>query len=342
MSERKTDTAVIVPVALMGLFVLSALYNVTFLAEIMLLLPIAAALTEYRLGRFWTAAVCLTAGVCCGFVMPGASVSVAEVWCIGSLAAACIPVKQPLMRPFLWAGLCLLTWSVGLFILVQLLNGQVSVGLAKAFCDMIDASPERNTLLLNAYSMGLIRLEGTQALVPAVRVMGNIVIEDETRLQMLYSLRVSLEETLPVMLCDALVYHTAITTLLCTVLPDWRRRKKGEKGLLPAMEQWYMPRRLGAAVGTLLLGWLLALLSQGGVGSFMGTLCMNVFRIAFMLQGVCFLLWMGKRMGIRTVMRSVWAVVLSVLAPIVPIVMGMIDQRRDARHLRPNKEAEQE
>ena len=51
---------------------------------------------------------------------------------------------------------------------------------------------------------------------------------------------------------------------------------------------------------------------------------------------------MGKRMGIRSVMRSVWAVALSLLAPIIPIIMGVIDQRKDARHLRPNKEAEQE
>ena len=74
----------------------------------------------------------------------------------------------------------------------------------------------------------------------------------------------------------------------------------------------------------------------------MGTLCADIFRVAFMLQGICFLQWMGKRMGIRSTMRNIWSVVLSILAPIVPIIVGMIDQRRDARHLRPNKEAEQE
>ena len=34
--------------------------------------------------------------------------------------------------------------------------------------------------------------------------------------------------------------------------------------------------------------------------------------------------------------------VLSVVAPLIPMIMGVIDQRRDARHLRPKEEADQE
>ena len=52
--------------------------------------------------------------------------------------------------------------------------------------------------------------------------------------------------------------------------------------------------------------------------------------------------WMGKRMGIRSAARNIWSVILSVVMPLIPMVMGMIDQRRDARHLRPKEEADQE
>ena len=50
--------------------------------------------------------------------------------------------------------------------------------------------------------------------------------------------------------------------------------------------------------------------------------------------------WFEKRMGIRSVFRNIWAVVLSILAPVIPVIMGMVDQRRDARHLRPGEEVE--
>ena len=342
MAEKRQETRLLVPAALMMIVALAALSGIPFLIAALLLLPVASALLAYYFGWAGAAGVCAAAGVACGFVLPGASLPTSFVWCTGSLLAACIPVRKALIRPVLWAVMCVITWCVGLITLQGMTEGPIAIGLAQSVCDMIDASPERNTILVNAYSMGWCRLEGTEGLIPAVRSMGNVVIEEETRLQMLYSLRVSLEEALPAFLCDALIYHTALTTLLCTVLPDWRRRKKGEAGLLPALEKWYMPRKLARAVCALMIGWVISLLSPDSVTGYMGTLCSDVFRIAFLLQGICFLQWMGKRMGIRSVMRNIWSVVLSVLAPIVPIIMGMIDQRRDARHLRPNKEAEQE
>ena len=344
MAQNRTAAALAVPAVLALLIAIAARTSVPLLIEITLLLPVAASLLQYSAGWPGVAAVCAAAGLACGMILPAELLPVVILWCGGSLLAAVVPVRNPLMRPVLWASVCLAVWLAGLLILSAAAEGQIVAGLAQGICDYIDASPERNNILINAYSMGLSRLEGIEALMPARRVSGYgyLFIEEETRLQMLYSLRVSLEELLPSALCSAMIYHTVITTLLCTVLPDWRRRRKGEEGLLPPMEKWYMPRRMGTAVFALLIGWVIALVSDDGVTGYLGMLCMGVFRMAFMLQGACFLLWMGKRMGIRSVMRSVWAVALSLLAPVIPIIMGMIDQRKDARHLRPNKEAEQE
>ena len=330
MAQNKTAAALAVPAVLALLIAIAARTSVPLLIEITLLLPVAASLLQYSAGWPGTAVVCAAAGLACGMILPAELLPVVILWCGGSLLAAVVPVRNPLMRPVLWASVCLAVWLAGLLIL-------------SGACDYIDASPERNNILINAYSMGLARLKDIE-LLSARRLpgYGYLFLEEETRLQMLYSLRVSLEELLPSALCSAMIYHTVITTLLCTVLPDWRRRRKGEEGLLPPMEKWYMPRRMGTAVFALLIGWVIALVSDDGVTGYLGMLCMGVFRMAFMLQGACFLLWMGKRMGIRSVMRSVWAVALSLLAPVIPIIMGMIDQRKDARHLRPNKEAEQE
>lgn len=343
MVQNKTAAALAVPAAMVLLIAIAAKASIPLLIELTMMLPVAAALLQYSAGWPGTAAVCAAAGLACGLTLPAELLPVTVLWCGGSLLAAAVPVRKPLVRPVLWAAVCLVTWLAGLLILSAATEGKIIAGLARGACDYIDASPERNSILINAYSMGLARLKDIE-LLSARRLpgYGYLFLEEETRIQMLYSLRVSLEELLPSALCSAMIYHTVLTTVLCTVLPDWRRRRKGEEGLLPPMEKWYMPRRMGTAVFALLIGWVIALVSDDGVTGYLGMLCMGVFRVAFMLQGACFLLWMGKRMGIRSVMRSVWAVALSLLAPVIPIIMGVIDQRKDARHLRPNKEAEQE
>ncbi len=339
MAEKKQEIRLLVPAALMVVIALASMAGIPFLLEALLLLPVASALLSYYCGWAGTAGVCAATAVACGFVLPGAALPTALIWCAGNLAASCVPVRKPLLRPVLWCALCLVTWCAGLITLHQLTNGPVSVSLAQKVCDLINASPERDTILANAYSMGWCRAD---TLVPATRSMGGVRLEEADRLQLLFSLRVTLEEMLPTFLCDALLYHTALTAFLCTILPDWRRRKNGQEGLLPTLDKWYMPRRMGRAVWALMIGWLVSLLSGDGVSGYLGTLCSDVFRIAFMLQGICFLQWLGKRMGIRSTMRNIWSVVLSVLAPIIPIIAGLIDQRRDARNLRPKKEAEQE
>ena len=307
-----------------------------------LILPVSCAITGVLQGWPMTGTLCVLAAVTGWKLFPAEALPVILFWCAASGLTACIPVKNRLLRPALRAGMCLAAWGIGLLILLQLTGGQVVNGLAQAACDAVDRSPDSTEILLRAYSAGYARLQGTEALMPAVRMMGSVVILPETKVQMLYSLRVSLEEILPGLLCSTVVYHTALTVLLSTVLPDWLRRRRGEKGEFAPLEQWYMPRRLGAAVFALCIGWLIALVAEDGAGAYLGWLCADVFRAAFVLQGICWMQWMGKRMGIRSTVRNIWSVILSVVMPLIPMIMGMIDQRRDARHLRPKEEADQE
>ena len=307
-----------------------------------LLLPVIAALTGVGSSWIVTAAVCGVTTLLGAVVLPVQALPLVLFWGVCSGLTACLPMKRKLMRPILRAGMCLAAWGIGMAILLSVTGGKIINGLAQAGCDWVDRSGNSTDLLLRFYSMGYCRLTGAEALMPAVRVMGNLVIPDTARTQMLLSLRVTLEEMLPSAICSAVVYHTALTVLLSTVLPDWQRRKKGEKGEFSPMEQWYMPRRLGAAVFALCIGWVIALMAREGIGQYLGWMCADVFRTAFMLQGICWMQWMGKRMGIRSAARNLWSVVLSVIVPLIPMIMGMIDQRRDARHLRPKEEADQE
>ena len=307
----------------------------------LLLLPVAAAMT----GAFYkwpaTGALCALASAAGWAVLPAEALPVILFWCAACGLTACLPMKKQLLRPILRAGMCLGAWCIGLGILGILTGGQIVNGLAQAACDYVKQRPDSTEILVRAYSAGYINLTGTEALI-SNRLLNTVIIPAETQMQMLYSLRVSLEEILPSGLCSIIVYHTALTVLLSTVLPDWQRRRKGEKGDFAPLEQWYMPRRLGAAVFALCFGWVIALMAQEGVGAYLGWMCADVFRAAFVLQGICWLQWLGKRMGIRSTVRNIWSVILSVVMPLIPMIMGMIDQRRDARHLRPKEEADQE
>ena len=307
-----------------------------------LLLPVVCAVTGALHSWPVTASACLLAAVAGWRVFPSETLPVVLFWCLGSGLTACVPMKKRVLRPALRAGMCFAAWGIGLLILQQLTGGQIVTGLAQAACDYVDASPESTQILLQAYSTGYARLKGAEALAPAYRVFGTVLIPAETRTQMLLSLRVTLEEILPGLLCSTVVYHAALTVFLSTILPDWLRRKQGEQGEFAPMEQWFMPRGLGIAVFALSFGWVIALMSQGGIGTYLGWLCADVFRAAFILQGICWMQWMGKRMGIRSTVRNIWSVILSFVLPLIPMIMGVIDQRRDARHLRPREETDQE
>ena len=328
------------PAVILALVAVAASRGVPALLVALILLPPVSAVLAVTAGWWGGAMACAGAAAACLLVLPADAWILSLAWCVLCAVIPLVKVRKPLHRPMLWAALCLVTWAGGIAMLLPRMNGQLVAGLAQVACDWVEQSPQCNTILLNAYSMGYSRLEGTAALIPAMRVMGNVVIAEETRLQMLYSLRVSLEEILPHFLCEALVYHTAATALLCTTLPDWRRRKRGERGELPPMEKWFIPRGLGLAIFALSLGWLPGTLSTGGADRYMGWLCWSVFRAAYLVQGLCLMQWFEKRMGIRSVFRNIWAVVLSILAPVIPVIMGMVDQRRDARHLRPGEEVE--
>ena len=318
---------------LVTLALFAAIRGIPTLMLAMIVLPVVAAVQAACGGWIAAGSVCAAVAAGCIFRMPGEACIGGIAWCAACGVIASVPLKRKLMRPLMWTVLCLLAWC-GMLLLVSGGTGMSPAqAMAQEVCYIIDTHPQRNTILINAYSMGLARLDGTTTLTS----LNYVLMPEEIRNELLYSLRGSLEIALPQALCDSMIICTAITVLLCAALPDWRRRRRGETGELRPMEEWYIPRGLGLGLLALGLGWLIATLSGGGTDSYFGLLCLAVFKVAYTLQGICLLLWLEKRMGIRSVLRNIGALLLSMLAPIVPMIMGLIDQRRDARHLRPEE-----
>ena len=316
-----------------ALILIAAIRGIPSFMLALVLLPVAAAVQAACGGWQVTAGLCALTAACCAFRLPGVACAVGIFWCACCAAIALAPLKKKILRPVLWTALCVLFWCIMLGAISAEGGDTPANVMAANLCEMISASPQRNAILINAYSMGLARLDGTLSL----SSLNYVLMPEEVRLQLLYSLRVTFEQAFPQAICESLVVYSALMALLCTALPDWRRRRRGEKGELPPMEEWYIPRGWGLALLVLALGWLIATLSGGGTDSYFGLLCLSVFRAAYTLQGICLLLWMEKRMGIRGMMRNIGALLLSLLAPIIPMSMGLIDQRRDSRHLRPEE-----
>lgn len=318
---------------LAALITVAAIRGIPSFMLALVALPVICAVQAVCGGWQITAGLCVLSAVCCVILMPGAACVIGILWCVCCAVIPLVPLKKKILRPMLWAALCVLFWCIMLGAISADGGDTPANVMARTLCDMVSASPQRNSILINAYGMGLARLEGTANL----SSLNYVLMPEDIRLQLLYSLRVTLEQAFPQAICESLVIYSAVMALLCTALPDWRRRRRGEKGELPPMEEWYIPRGWGLALLALALGWLVATLSGGGADSYFGLLCLSVFRTTYTIQGICLLLWVEKRMGIRGMMRNIGALLVSLIAPIVPMIMGLIDQRRDSRHLRPEE-----
>ena len=147
-----------------------------------LLLPVVTAMTGALQGWPLTGVLCVFAAVAGFRAFPAEALPVTLFWCAASGLTACVPFRNRLMRPAFRTGMCLAAWGIGLFILMRLTGGQIVNGLAKAACDYVDHSPDSTSILLQAYNAGYVRLQGTEALMPAVRVMGSVVNQAFTML----------------------------------------------------------------------------------------------------------------------------------------------------------------
>lgn len=257
----------------------------------------------------------------------------AVLW--GGLGALGVCLRPRSIRVWIgcWAGLSL-TAAGAAALALHLAYGQqqAAYGLAETVIRWIDQSPRGTELLLNAYQAGLASLEGKLAMLPALRWGAVTVMTQEVRQELLYSLRTNAEDLLTVWLPRGAVYGAGLTALACVLLPSEALRRRGvprqgaERALLlPPMEKWRMPRLLGAAALCLCLCGLLpvpqtpALRDLQMMLSALGTL-------AFRAQGICLMLYLMRRAGMRKPLRGLWALLAAVFLPSLATLAGLADQ----------------
>lgn len=305
----------------------------------MLLLPVMLAILAYTSGPVPTILTGLV-GIA-GCFAAGASEMwvVAAPWSVLCCLAALIPLKNQRNRVWLWAGVVTVAWAAYLIILQSFLDGNLLTGLAKVIQDGLEQSPYCDTLLMNAYSSGLARVSDTEGMIKlyaASVLKGNLA--PDVRKELLYSLRVSLEEMMPGALCEGFILHVSLTTILCTLIPDVLRNRNKEKSIYPKFTEWHMPSGVGLAVGALAIGWLIQIMTDSDLWLYIGIMSGAVFAVCYGLQGISFQLWLEEKMGMGKFARILWIIGMLLLIPFVTVILGIVDQRRDARNLRNREE----
>ena len=222
-------------------------------------------------------------------------------------------------------------------------TGETAAGLAQELTNWLDASPQRDSVLLSAYQAGLASADAS--LLPRTPLLPSAVpdgytatpnalytvlgksLSDEAAHELLNSLRTSLEMLFRVYAPQLTVTFIGLTTVLCMVVPDeWLRRRGRNDQPLPQMEEWKLsPRTAAVAAFGLMLG-IAPYLSGSTTMSYMLTMCSGAAMWAYMVQGAGYLARLLKRRGTHRSTRYTIALVLAVLLPRVLEILGIIDQ----------------
>lgn len=301
---------------------------------VLLALPVLRALLDAANERLTTWLCVAGAYVAGGFLLPEWLWPAVSLWCAGLIAMSLLRV--PAGSKTIRAGAVLAAGTGMLTVALASVHygGQLIPGLAQGAVDLVDQHPNSTELLLNAYRSGLARLEGDQALVPALRFLGIIIMPADVRVQLLYSLRGTLEIMLKNYLPPWLVGWMLLTALVPALALEGCLKGRGLRSDLPPLERWYLPDRMavGAAI-MLVLSWLTYMTESPPLG-YLGAMCGTLGYWAWAVQGASTLMSILTARQMRPVFRGLLIAAAVVLAPLALLLLGCYDQFRDPRHLR--------
>ena len=305
---------------------------------VLLALPVLRALLDAMHERP-TVWICI-AGACvsAALLLPGWLWPAAALWGAGLIAMSVLRVpagsKTILAGAVLAAGTGILTLTLA----TVRFDGQLIPSMAQGIVDLVDQHPNSAAMLLSAYRSGLARLEGEHALVPALQFLGIIIIPADVRLQLLYSLRTSLETMLRNGLPTWLVGWMLLTALLPVLALEGSLRSRGRHSDLPPLERWYLSDRMAAAAGVMLLISLLTYLSASAPIRYLGAMCGTLGYWAWATQGASSLLSVLTARRMRPLFRGLAIALIVALVPLALVLLGCYDQFRDPRHLRGSRD----
>ncbi|MCH5287971.1 MAG: hypothetical protein J1E43_11140 [Christensenellaceae bacterium] len=304
-------------------------------ALVMLLaLPILRALLDASHERL-TAWLCVAGGcISAALLLPRWLWPAVAVWGLGLLTMSFLRVAPGKATIRSGAMLAAVTGISVLALSSLHFEGQMISALAQEAIDAIDRHPNSAAMLLSAYQAGLARLEGDLALVPALRLFNIVIMPQAVRMQLLYSLRFTIETVLQAYLPRWLVGWMLLTALVPALAVEGCLYGRGKHSDLPAPSRWYLPGRLAAGMMVMLLLSFLPYLTQSPALGYLGAMCGTLGYWAWAAQGASTLAYLLTGHGFRPLTCGLLIALGVTVLPLVLFLLGCYDQLCDPRLLR--------
>lgn len=247
MAERKLSRWVLRG-GVLASAVLPLVVGLPLAAALLVLLPAAVEIArEYRERATFTAAAAVLALT--GWVMlPQTAAIPALLWCAICAGMTWRPADEPVRRGGCWLCAAVVTLATALALLSRHYGGDLFEGLAWDAVQWLSSRENGVTLLLRAYQAGFASLEKEAAMLPALNFFGHVVMAENIRLELMYSLRTTLAEALELLAPRLAVDWLGLTALIGAALPESIRRRRGQMAQLPTFDQWRLPDGIGGGI----------------------------------------------------------------------------------------------
>lgn len=275
-------------------------------------------------------------------LLPKLLIPSACVWLFGGALMLFLPpgaFRKSRMAMY-WAVICFAAVVALLIMLLQRYQayGDLYEGLSYDILRVMMNARTRPQVLYSAYVSGLAALDAkrTAALESLAALTGGNVLpwlSEDVLQQLEWSLRATIEITLPSIMPDLLV--KGIMAFSLGMLLCWRKFPDAED--TPTADRWFMPTPLGISMAVLLLLSAAQLFTTNATVALAASLLGSVAFWSFAVQGVSAQNFAMLRAGATRGRRWFLTILMVLFVPILPMFAGCVDQIRDPRGLRDDR-----
>lgn len=240
--------------------------------------------------------------------------------------------QSVMKRSAAWVGICLVFLLMTCLLLNSSYQGQAAEGLAREIVEWINLREDSADILWQCYQMGLARLEDNES--PLINLFGMLLMTPEVKQQLLYSLRFTLTTLIRTLIPQAVMAWMMFTAVLAAAVPDVVRRRRGLRGRLIPFGEWCMTDTMRRCLNLMVVGYLLQLFVDAPLVATLGSLCGAAFQYAYMILGLAVMEGVTKQFGTARPLRRLWMAACILLAPVVLVILGVVDGWFDLRRLR--------